>query len=146
MQSPSTLQILEYGPPISLDLAKKVMAAAEAESLANRWPMAVAIVDSTGHLVLLQKLDQAQYGSIAVAQSKAETAVNFRRPTKVFEDAIAAGGVGTRLLSINNACSVEGGIPLILDGKVVGGIGVSGMHSSHDAQVAMAGANALTRA
>jgi glc operon protein GlcG len=132
-----------YGSPISLAIAKRVMAAAEAEANRHGWPMVIAIVDSTGHLVLLQRLDQAQYASNTIAVVKAETAVNFRRPTKVFEDMIAAGGVGLRLLSMPNLVALEGGVPLMLRGEIIGGIGVSGMQSAHDAQVARAGADAL---
>jgi uncharacterized protein GlcG (DUF336 family) len=134
---------LLYGEPISLDSAKRVAAGAEAEARRNGWPMVIAIVDSTGHLVLLQKLDQAQYGSIAVAQQKAQTAVDFRRPSKVFEDAVASGGLHLRMLGMNNLLPLEGGVPLIVDGKIVGAIGVSGMQSTQDAQVAQAGAAAL---
>ncbi len=124
-------------------MAKKVMAAAEAEAVKNNWPMVIAIVDSTGHLVMLHKLDQAQYGSVAIAQAKAETALNFRRPTKVFEDALAAGGQGLRVLSMVNLTALEGGILLLANGEVIGAVGVSGMHSSQDAQVARAGADTM---
>ena len=134
---------LPYGPPLSLDLAKCIMAAAEAEAAANHWPMVIAVVDSGGHLLMLHRLDQAQHGSTSVAQFKAETAVNFRRPTKVFEDALASGGLGLRLLSMSNLSALEGGLPLIVDGQVVGAIGVSGMQSTQDAQVAAAGVAAL---
>lgn len=134
----------EYGLPISLENAKKVMAAAEAESAAQHWNMAIAIVDSGGNLVMLHKMDQTQHASIKVAQKKAETAVNFRRPTKVFEDVVAAGGLGLRMLSMSDlVIAVEGGIPLLQGGKVIGAIGVSGMQAPQDAQVALAGAKAL---
>src|ERR1700733_8262944 len=93
---------LPYGNPITLDRAKIAMQAAEAEAQRNQWPMVIAIVDSTGHLLMLHRFDQAQFGSVQVAQRKAETALNFRRPTKVFEDAIAAGGVGVRIVSMEN--------------------------------------------
>jgi uncharacterized protein GlcG (DUF336 family) len=122
------------------------MEAAEAEAIRNRWPMVIAIVDSTCHLVALHRLDQAQYGSVHVALAKAETALNFRRPTRAFEDSVAAGGVGLRVLAMPTVTPLEGGIPLLRDGEIVGAIGVSGMQSSHDAQVAQAGAEALTRA
>lgn len=134
----------EYGLPVSLALAKRIMEAAEREAARNHWPMVIAIVDSTGHLVMLHKLDQAQYGSVAVAQWKAETALNFRRASKVFEDGVAAGGLGVRVLSMPNVIALEGGLPILVDGKVVGAIGVSGMHSSQDAQVAKAGVDAMT--
>ena len=138
-------QLRRYGTPISLATAKVVMEAAEAEAVRNRWPMVIAIVDSTGHLVALHRLDQAQYGSVHVALAKAETALNFRPPTKDFEDSIAAGGVGLRLLAMPTVTPLEGGIPLLRDGDIVGAIGVSGMQSSQDAQVAQAGAKALAR-
>jgi glc operon protein GlcG len=133
----------KYGAPISLKAAKRVMAAAEAEALAHQWPMVIAIVDSGGHLVMLHKLDQTQHGSVSVAQLKAETAVNFRRATKVFEETVAGAGIGLRFLSISNVCALEGGIPLSVEGEIVGAIGVSGMQSTQDAQVAAAGAAAL---
>jgi len=132
-----------YGPPISLEAAKRVMAAAEAEAAAHGWPMVIAIVDSGGHLAMLHRMDQAQHASVTIARLKAEAAVNFRRPTKVMEDALAAGGVGLRLLSVPNVALLEGGIPLLVQGEVIGAIGVSGMQSGQDAQVAEAGARAL---
>jgi glc operon protein GlcG len=132
-----------YGPPLSLADAKRVMAAAETEASRHGWPMVIAIVDSTGHLVMLHRLDQAQFGSIPIAQQKAETALNFRRATKVFEDAVAAGGLGLRLLSTANLLPLEGGLPLLVGDAVVGAIGASGMQSTQDGQVASAGAKAL---
>lgn len=120
------------------------MAAAEAEAERRDWPMVIAIVDSTGYLVMLHKMDQAQLGSVAIAQAKAETAVNFRRPTKAFQDAIAEGGAGLRMLSMSGVSALEGGLPLMLEGEVVGAIGVSGMQSGQDAEVARAGIAALT--
>jgi uncharacterized protein GlcG (DUF336 family) len=120
------------------------MAAAEAEARANGWPMAIAIADSTGHLVLFQKLDQTNLGAVAIAQRKAEATVMFRRATKVFEDVVMAPG-GVRLLSIGpELIAVEGGVPLLEGGLLVGAIGVSGMQSTQDGQVAAAGARALT--
>lgn len=140
---PAAAALLRYGPPLPLALAKKVMAGAEAEAMRNDWPMVIAIVDSTGHLVMLHKLDQAQYGSVAIAQAKAETALNFRRPTKMFEDALGGGGKGLRVLSMTGVTALEGGIPLIVNGEIVGAIGVSGMQSTQDAEVAQAGADAI---
>jgi uncharacterized protein GlcG (DUF336 family) len=131
-----------YGVPIGLEAAKKVMAAAEAEAVKNNWPMAIVILDSTGHVVMLHKLDNTQYGSIQVAEGKAETAVNFRRPSKVFEDLVAGGGQGLRILALHGATPLEGGVPIIADGKVIGAVGVSGGTSTQDAQVAKAGADA----
>ncbi|ALN61110.1 hypothetical protein GLA29479_224 [Lysobacter antibioticus] len=132
-----------YGAPISLATAGRVMRAAQAEAERLQWPMVIAIVDSGGHLVMLHKLDQAQYGSIPVAQAKAETAVKFRRPTKAFEDAVAAGGLGLRLLGIDGLLPLDGGLPLIVGGELIGAIGVSGMQAVQDAQIAQAGADGL---
>jgi uncharacterized protein GlcG (DUF336 family) len=138
-----TAAIIEYGAPINLELSKAVMAAAEAEALAHGLPMVIAIVDSGANLKLLQRLDHAQFGSIPVAIGKAETAVKFKRPTQAFEEALAGGGVGLRVLSIDGLVAIDGGLPLILDGKIIGGIGVSGMQPQQDGQVAAAGARAL---
>lgn len=142
-QPPLPPSSLPYGPPVSLELARRIMAAAEAEAAANQWPMVIAIVDSGGHLVMLHRLDQAQHGSLALARLKAETAANFKRPTRMFEDALTAGGFGLRILSMPNVCALEGGLPLVVDGKVVGAIGVSGMQPAQDAQVAAAGVAAI---
>jgi uncharacterized protein GlcG (DUF336 family) len=132
-----------YGRPISLEVAKRVVAAAEAEATRQGWPMVIAIVDSAGRLVVLHKLDDAQLGSIPIAQAKARTAVEFKRPTKVFQDAVAAGGLGLRLLSTSDLCPLEGGVPLVAGGEIIGAIGVSGMQSDQDAQVAAAGAHVI---
>jgi uncharacterized protein GlcG (DUF336 family) len=137
------MQIREYGSPISLELAKDVTAAAEKAASENDWSMVIAVVDSTGHLVVLHKMDHAQYGSVEIAQSKARTAVNFKRSTKVFEDAVAEGGLGLRLLSTPGLCALEGGVPLVREGKLIGAIGVSGAQSTQDGIVAAAGASAI---
>lgn len=132
-----------YGAPLTLARAKQVMAAAEAEAARQGWPMAIAIMDSTGHLLLFQRMEGTQHASVSIAQAKAQTAVDFRRATRVFQDAIAEGGLGLRLLGVPTATPLEGGIPLMEGGKVIGSIGVSGMQSHQDAQVAEAGAAAL---
>ena len=88
-----------YGTPISLEQAKKVMAAAEAEAQKNNWPVAITVVDSGGHVVAVHRLDNTQLGSIQFAEDKARTAVLFRRPSKAFEEAVAGGGIGLRVLS-----------------------------------------------
>jgi uncharacterized protein GlcG (DUF336 family) len=119
------------------------MAAAETEALANTWPMVIAVVDSGGNLVLLQRMDNAQLGSIEVAQGKAATALKFRRNTKLLQDNIAAGGVHLRMLAMPGVVPLEGGMPLFADGVIVGAIGVSGMTSVQDAQVAEAGAKVM---
>jgi glc operon protein GlcG len=134
---------LPYGPDITLEEARRVMVAAEVEADTQGWPMVIAIVDTAGHLVMLTRSDQAQKGSVLIAQKKAETAALFRRATKVFQDGVAGGGAGLRILSMPNALPMEGGVPIVKDGAVVGGIGVSGMASDQDAVVAEAGLKAL---
>ena len=132
-----------YGPPIDLVKAKKVMAAAETKAKQNQWPVVIAIVDSGGNLVMLQRLDNTQLGSIEIAQLKAKTAVNFRRPTRDWEDRIAGGGRDLKLLKLNGF-PMEGGLPIIHNGKVIGAIGVSGVTSQQDAAIGSAGIHALT--
>jgi uncharacterized protein GlcG (DUF336 family) len=135
-------QVLAYGPPISLEAAKRVVAAAEAFAKARHWAVVIAVCDSTRNLAVLHRLDQSHLGAVELAQRKAQTAVRFRRPTKAFEDIIAGGGV--RLLSVADAIiALEGGLPLVQNGLVVGSIGVSGLTSPEDAQVAQAGVDAL---
>ena len=131
-----------YGAPISLEQAKKIMAGAEAEAKKNSWPVVIAILDSGGQLVMLQRLDNAQWGSVDIAKEKARSAVALRRPTKALQDAIAQGGANLRLLSIGFSV-LEGGIPIAVDGKIVGSVGVSGATSQQDAQIAQAGIDAL---
>jgi len=131
-----------YGPAITLEQAKKAMAAAEAEARKNNWNVVISIIDSAARLVMLQRMDNTQYGSIDIATGKATTAVNFRRPSKALEDVIAGGGAGLRLLGVQGMTPLEGGIPIVVDGKLIGGIGVSGVTSQQDAQIAKAGADA----
>ena len=144
MPPPVSPAPLEYGPSLTLADAKSIMAAAEDFAVAGHLCVIIAIVDSAAQLVLLQRLDQAQYGSIPVAIAKAQTAVKFKRPTKAFEDAVAGGGIGLRVLSIDGLCAIDGGLPLLRDGKVVGAIGVSGMAPVQDAQVAAVGVAAFS--
>jgi glc operon protein GlcG len=132
-----------YGLPVSLENAKKAAAPALAEAAKNHWNMAVAIVDPAGHLVYYEKMDNTQLGSANVAIDKARSAALYKRPTKALQDALAAGGEGLRILSLRGATPVEGGIPLVMDGKIVGAIGVSGATSAQDGQCAKAGADAL---
>jgi uncharacterized protein GlcG (DUF336 family) len=131
-----------YGAPITIDAAKKAMAAAEAEATKNNWGVAIAIVDSGANLVMLHRLDNAQLSASRIAEAKARTAVEFRRPTKALEDAVAGGGIGLRVLTFG-ASVAEGGVPIVSGGKIIGGIGVSGVASHQDAQVAQAGADAV---
>jgi len=132
-----------YGVPISFEQAKKVMDGAEAEAKKNNWPVVITIVDSGGNLVMLSRLDNAQWGSIEVAKDKARSAVAFRRPTKVFQDLIAQGGANLRLLNLSGASMLEGGIPIVIEGKIVGAVGVSGVTSQQDAQIGQAGIDTL---
>ena len=133
----------QYGTPIALELAKKAIAAAEAEAKKNNWNMVIVILDSGGNIVMLQRMDGAQLGSIDVAKEKAYSAVAFRRPTKAFDDALAQGGANLRILRLPGASPVEGGIPVVADGKVIGSVGVSGGTSAQDAQVARAGIDSM---
>lgn len=143
--APTTQQqpFIPYGAPVSLDVARRVAAAAEAEARVNGWPMVIAVMDSAANLVVLHKMDHAQTGSVEIAQAKARSTVRFKRPTRVFEEALAAGGLNLRLLATEGACPLEGGLPLMHDGQLIGAIGVSGMQSTQDAQVAAVGAQAV---
>jgi len=132
-----------YGAPITLEAARKPVAAARAEALKNNWTMAIAIVDTSGNLVYYEKMDNTQIASATVAIDKARSAVLYKRPTKAFQDGVAAGGAGLRILRLQGAMPVEGGQPILLDGKIIGAIGVSGDTSEHDNQCAMAGLAAL---
>ena len=133
---------MPYGPSITLEAAKKAIAAAEAEAKKNNWWMAIAIVDTAGKLVAFERMDNTQMASNEIALGKAVSANNLKRPTKVLQDALAAGGAGVRFLALPGALPVEGGLPIVVDGKVIGAIGVSGAASAEDAQCAAAGAAA----
>jgi glc operon protein GlcG len=132
-----------YGPNITLENAKRAAAPALAEARKNNWNMAVAIVDTAGTLVYFEKMDDTQIGSATVAIDKARSAALFKRPTKAFQDALAAGGEGLRVMMLQGAIPVEGGLLLAMDGKIVGAIGMSGGTSAQDGQCAKAGADAL---
>ena len=141
--APSTAN-LPYGPAITLDQAKRAMAAAELEAAKNSWQVAITILDSGGNLVMFHRIDNAQLSATTVSEGKARTALEFKRPSKALDDAIANGGAGMRLLALKDITPVEGGFPMVVDGKIIGAIGVSGALSSQDAQVAKAGADAVT--
>jgi uncharacterized protein GlcG (DUF336 family) len=132
-----------YGMPIGIENARKVMTAAEAEAGKNKWSVVISIIDSGGNLVMLHRGDDVQLSSIEIAQGKAKTALMFKRPSKVLDDAIAGGGPGLRFLALKDIVPLEGGLPIVMDGKIVGAIGVSGVLSSQDAQTARAGIDAL---
>ncbi len=136
-------QIPQYGTSINLEMAKKVIAAAEVESRKSNWPMAIAVVDNAGMLVAYVRMDNTQTASVQVSIDKAVSSAMYRRPTKVFQDMVAGGGAGTRALGLRGASPVEGGLPLMLDGKIIGGIGVSGAASDQDGVVAKAGVDAV---
>ena len=129
---------------ITLEDAKKAAAPALAEARKNQWTMAVAIVDPAGLLVYFERMDGTQTGSVEVAMTKARSAALFKRPTKAFQDSLAAGGDGLRVLRMKGAVPIEGGVPLVVAGAIVGAIGVSGATSQQDGQCAQAGANALS--
>jgi uncharacterized protein GlcG (DUF336 family) len=136
-----------YGTPISNENAKKAAATALAEAAKNHWVMAVAVVDPSGTLVYYEKTDNTQIGSAEVSIAKARSAALYKRPTKAFQDALAQGGAGLRILGLQGAVPVEGGVPIVVDVKdgkmVIGAIGVSGDTSDHDGQCATAGAAAI---
>jgi glc operon protein GlcG len=130
-------QVPQYGMNVTLDQARKAAAAAEAEARKNSWPVAIAIVDTSGQLVHFHRMDNTQTASIDIAQDKAISAAMYRRPTKVMQDAVAGGGAGVRFLNLRRASAVDGGLPII------GAIGVSGVNSDQDAMVAKAGADSF---
>jgi uncharacterized protein GlcG (DUF336 family) len=134
---------MSYGTSITAETAKKVAAPAIAEAKKTGWAMAVAIVDTAGELVYFEKMDDTQLGSVNISIDKARSAARFKRPTKSFQDTLAAGGEGLRILALQGAVPVDGGVPLVVGGKVVGAIGASGGTSAQDGQVASAGAAAL---
>jgi len=139
----ATSMPLPYGAPITLVQARAVLAAAQAEAIANKWAVVIAIVDTGGHLVALERMDVTQYGSVDVALGKATTSAAFRRSSKAFQDLVAAGGEGLRTLSLPGATPIEGGLPLIHEGRIIGAIGISGVTSVQDGQIARAGAAVL---
>lgn len=126
---------------LTLDGAKRIMAAAEAEATKNKWTVAIAIVDEAGDLIALHKIDDTQAGSIDIAIAKARTSARMKRPTKALEDAVAGGR--NALLGVEGLMPLEGGVPITVGGRIVGAVGVSGVTSQQDAQVAMAGIAAL---
>ena len=128
-------------PILTLEDAKRIASAAEAEALSNEWKVVIAVVDDGGHLLYLQRSHDTQFGSVETAIAKAHAAVAFQRPTKASEDAVLSG----RLihLALPGVIPAEGGVPLIRDGVIVGGLGISGVRSFQDGQIAQAGVNAI---
>ena len=131
---------IPYGLSISTASAKNAATAWIAEAQKHNWTMAIAIVDTGGYLVYFEKMQGTQTGSVELALEKARTAALFRRPTKMFQDGVAGGGEGLRLLRLTGAIPIDGGVPIIVDGTVVGAVGVSGGSGEQDGQVAKAGA------
>lgn len=134
----SHAQVPQYGSDITLDQAKKCLAAGQAEAAKNGWPVAIAIVDNHGFLVAFEKMDNTQTASVQVAIDKATSAAMYRRPTKAFQDGIAGGGVGLRALNLRGASMVDGGLPITVGGRIIGGVGVSGVTADQDGMVAKA--------
>ena len=134
---------ISYGPSVGIETAKKVASVAVGEAQRNHWYMAVAVVDTSGTLVYYEKMDNTQTGSARVAIEKARTAALYKRPSKAFQDMVAGGGAGLRILGLPDAVPIEGGVPLIVDDKVVGAIGVSGAAADQDGMCANAAANSL---
>ena len=130
-----------YGQAIGVEAARKVAAAAIAECKKNNWNVAVAVVDTNGELVFFERMDGAQVASVEVSQAKARTAARFKRPSKAFEDAVAGGRVS--ILALPGVTPIDGGLPLVADGKIVGAVGTSGVMSPQDAQCSAAGAETL---
>jgi len=141
---PALAQIANpYGAAIDNQSAKKVADAAAGEARKNGWNMAIAVVDPAGDLVYFEKLDGTQAASVSIAIDKARSSARFKRPTKALQDVLATGGAGLRMLVLDGAMPVEGGIPIVMDGKLVGAIGVSGGTSQQDGQVASNAAGAV---
>ncbi len=139
----ASAQVPVYGANVNLEQAKKIVAAAAANARSQNLPMAIAVVDNAGQLVAFERMDNTQTGSIAVSQDKAVSSAMFRRPTKAFQDAVAGGGAGLRVLTLRNANAVEGGLPIVVDGKIMGAVGVSGGSAEQDGVVAKAGLDGL---
>jgi glc operon protein GlcG len=132
-----------YGSPITTDQAKKVASVALAEARANNWTMAAAVVDPAGILVYFEKIDDTQHASCQIAIDKARSAAMFKRPTKTFQDSVERGGIGLRVMMLRGAMPVEGGVPLVVNGLIVGGLGISGGTAEQDGQCAKAATDAM---
>ena len=131
-----------YGPPaLDLATAKRIAAGAAVEAMKNNWKMAIAIVDTNGMLIYYERLDDTQTGSVAIALDKARAGAMFRRASRTFEERVNKGGPS--LLGLQGATPSSGGLPIVVGGRVVGGIGVSGATGDQDEQVAAAGLAAV---
>ena len=143
MAAGARAQRLTEKKALNLAVAKQIAAAAESEAAKNKFTMVIVVLDDGGNLIYLEKMDDTQIGSIEVAQAKGHSAIAFKRPTKAFSDALAGGNLS--ILKLPGAMPIEGGVPLIADGKIIGAIGVSGGSSQQDGTVAAAGVDALTK-
>ncbi len=132
---------LESKAVLTLAVAKQIVAAATVEARKNDWPVVIAVVDDGGHLILLERLDEAQHGSVEIATAKARAAVAFKRPTKAWDDALRGGRQA--VLALPGIVPAEGGVPLMWRDRIIGAIGVSGVQSDQDGQIARAGAAVL---
>jgi glc operon protein GlcG len=132
-----------YGPPITTEQARKAVLAALAEARANNWTMAAAVVDPAGILVYFERMEDTQNASSEIAIDKARSAALFRRPTKTFQDSVERGGIGLRVMALRGAIPVDGGVPLVINGQIVGGLGVSGGTAEQDGQCAKAATDAM---
>jgi uncharacterized protein GlcG (DUF336 family) len=141
--APLVAQAQAYGPPITLEQARTVYAAAEAEAQKNKWAVAIAILDSTCTLVLFQKMDNVQLAAPSVAQDKAWAACGYKRSTKALQDALAKGAEGWRYLQFNRMVAADGGEPILVDGRIIGSIGISGVAGHQDGQIARVAVGAL---
>jgi uncharacterized protein GlcG (DUF336 family) len=141
--APPSAYLTPIGAPIGVETARKAAAAALAEARRSGWLMAVAVVDPSGNLVYYERMDNVQIGSLKVSVNKARSAALYKRPTKAFQDAVAGGGAGIRILALEGAVPVEGGLPIVIGGKLVGAIGLSGDLSENDGKCAAAGVAAL---
>lgn len=126
---------------LTIAAVKAIMNAAEAEAVRNNWNVSIAIVDAHGELLAFRRMDNASIASVDISQGKARTAARLRRPTKMLADAMASGNVA--FLSVDGITALQGGLPIEVGGVVIGGIGVSGVTSVQDEQVAAAGVAAL---
>ena len=132
-----------YGPPVTTEQARNAVSVALAEARANGWAMAAAVVDPAGILVYFEKVDDTQHASPQIAIDKARSAALFKRPTKMFQDSVERGGVGLRVMKLRGAMPVEGGVPLVVNGQIVGALGVSGGTAEQDGQCAKAATDAM---
>lgn len=134
-------QQTSYGPPVDVETARKIAAAAVAEAKANKWKVAVAVVDTHGSLVFFERIDDTQIASLTIALDKARAAAMYRRPSRVWEDAMAKGRIA--VMTLPGVVASPGGLPIVSGGKVIGAVGVSGATADQDEQSAKAGLAAM---